>query len=206
MINLKTLNLDLNIHRPNEVINFSFVDLMKFRAENRRLRKVLKNRKFIRKTILAFTFVKILLLTSCDFTDDKLKIVNETKDSIAFIIPTEPNYFATFEDSQESSFNKQLNDSLLNVVAKYDPKDESFGGVHFLEGDSAKHLHSFNSRWEQIINQTSDKKLKILFFPANVMTSGQYKWKDIYENKLFKEKTFTSDELDKINWTIKYGK
>lgn len=40
MINLKTLNLDLNIHRPKEVINFSFVDLIKFRAENRRLRQV----------------------------------------------------------------------------------------------------------------------------------------------------------------------
>ena len=144
-------------------------------------------------------------LTSCDFIDKKLVVVNNTKDSIAFIIPAEPNYFPTFDNSKDPRENKELNEKLLNTIAKYDPEKESFGGVHFLVGDSSKHVSSFNIKWEAIVNRTSDKKLKILFCPSNVLTTGRYTWKTIYDNKMFTvEKDLSVEELEKLNWTITY--
>ena len=153
---------------------------------------------------LIYTLYLLLILTSCDFADDKLVVANQIKDSIAFIIPTEPNYFPTFDDSKRPEINEHLNDSLLNTFAKYDPAEESFGGVHFLAGNSSKHLRTFNIRWEQIIEETPDKKLRVFFVPTQIMTSGKYKWKEIYEQKMFKETEFTIEELDNLNWTINY--
>lgn len=150
--------------------------------------------------LLAF----ICFMTGCDFTDDKLIVANLTHDSIAFIIPAEPNYFPSSYDSKDSTMNKQYNDGLLTTIAKYDPQHESFGGVHFLVGDSTKHIPSFNVKWEEIIDEAPDKKLTVKFVPAYVMTSGKYKWKDIYEQELFKEQTLTREELEKHNWTIEY--
>ena len=143
-------------------------------------------------------------MTGCDFGDNKLVVANMTHDSIAFIIPAESNYFPTGYDSKDPRINKHVNDSLMNTIAKYDPENESFGGVHFLAGDSTNHLWAFNTKWEQIINSIPDKKLTVKFVPAYVMTSGKYKWKDIYEQKMFKEEIFTTEELENQNWTIKY--
>ena len=36
------------------------------------------------------------------------------------------------------------------------------------------------------------------------MTSGQYNWKDLYEQKMFKEVSFTESELKKMDWTITF--
>ncbi len=143
-------------------------------------------------------------MTGCDFSDDKLIVINASRDSIAFIIPAEPNYFPTSDNLEESRLNKRLNDSLLMTIAKYDPKEESFGGVHFLKGDSTKHILAFNSRWEQIVSSTSKKELKIIFFPAHIMTSGKFTWKEIYDKNMFKEKTLKIEELDDLNWKVVY--
>ena len=80
-------------------------------------------------------------LSSCDFIDSKLKVWNNTKDSIAFIIPTEPNYFPTTDS--DNALSKSENDSLLETRAKYDPSYELRGGVHFLAGNSTKNLGTF---------------------------------------------------------------
>lgn len=159
----------------------------------------MKTRNYFLLIFITLSFI------SCDFSDNKLVVINNSKDSIAFIIPAEPNYFPT-SDNEGSVKNKHVNDSLLNTIAKYDPKEESFGGVHFLVGDSTKHLFTFNEKWEEVIDATPEKKLKIMFVPAKIMTSGQYKWKDIYDQDIFKEMTFTKSELEETNWTIKYEK
>ncbi len=164
---------------------------------------IAKNDKGI---FITFTLITLFIL-GCDFSDSKLIVINNSKDSIAFIIPAEPNYFPTSSnDSNNPRENKHINDSLLNTVAKYNPKMESYGGVHFLIGDSAKHILTFNEHWETIINSAPDKKLKILFIPAKYMTSGQYYWKDLYEKEMFTEKKeFTIEELEKLDWKVKYA-
>ena len=157
------------------------------------------------KILTAYSFLVLIFinLSSCDFSDDKLKVWNNSKDSIAFIIPTEPNYFPTTDS--DNGLSKSENDSLLRTRAKYDPKEESFGGVHFLAGDSKKNLMTFNTTWEGVINRTHKKKLDIYFFPAFVMTSGNYTWKEIWDKKMYTDKKeFSEDELDKLNWNIYY--
>lgn len=140
---------------------------------------------------------------SCDFSDNKLQVWNNSKDSIAFIIPTEPNYFPT--TNSDNGLSKSENDSLLKTKAKYDPNNESFGGVHFLAGDTNKHLMTFNTTWEEVIESAPKKKLEVYFFPAYIMTSGNYTWKEIWDNHLYtQKKEFSKDELKKLDWKINY--
>jgi len=154
-------------------------------------------------TISFFLTLIFISLSSCDFTDNKLKVWNNTKDSIAFIIPTEPNYFPMTDS--DNALSKSENDSLLGTRAKYDPNDESFGGVHFLAGDSNKNLMTFNTTWEGVIDRSHNKRLVIYFFPAFVMTSGNYTWKEIWDKKMYTDKKeFSEDELKKLNWNIHY--
>jgi hypothetical protein len=156
-------------------------------------------------TIYFFLISITINISSCDFSDNKLKVWNNNKDSIAFIILSEPNYFPT--TASDNGLSKSENDSLLTTYAKYDPKKESFGGVHFLAGDSKKNLMTFNITWEGVIEETQKKKLEIYFFPASVMTSGKYIWKDIWDNKLYTDKKeFSEDDLKKLNWNIYYKK
>ena len=129
-----------------------------------------------------------------------MKVWNNTKDSIAFIIPTEPDYFLPADS------NKKENDSLLETKAKYDPSYELRGGVHFLAGNSTKNLGTFNTTWEGIIDRSHNKKLVIYFFPAFVMTSGNYTWKEIWNKKMYTDKKeFSEDELKKLDWNIYYN-
>ena len=150
-------------------------------------------------TLLLFT----ITLISCDFTDDKLIIVNNSNDKVAFIIPAEPDYFPTTLDTNEIS-DKNLNDSLLNTYAKYELDKDSFGGIHFLESDSSKRIWTFNIYWEQIVESTPTNSLKVLFFADSIMTSGKYKWNEIYDQKLYVEHEYTLEELDEMNWRINY--
>ena len=150
-----------------------------------------------------FLTLNLINLSSCDFTDSKLKVWNNTKDSIAFIIPTEPNYFPTTDS--DNALSKSENDSLLGTRAKYNPNDESFGGVHFLAGDANKNLMTFNTTWEGVIDRSHNKKLEIYLFPAFVMTNGNYTWKEIWDKKMYTDKReFSEDELKKLNWNIHY--
>ena len=131
------------------------------------------------------TFI-FICLSSCDFSDYKLKVWNNTKDSIAFIIPTQDN-FPTI--NFENTLSKKENDSLLNTRVSYDAKDnDPFGGVHFLAANSEKKLMVFNTTWEGVIEGYPKRKLVIYFFPVFVMTSGNYTWKEIWNKRLYTKK------------------
>jgi hypothetical protein len=167
----------------------------------------IKKMTLYRQLLIFTSFLTYLSLTSCDFSDAKLIIRNQSSDSIAFIIPAEPNYFPTSDTIGGPQLNKHINDSLLATYAKYNPEDESFGGVHFLAKDTMKHLLAFNTKWEHIVDQAPNKTLEIFFFPTYVMTSGKYKWKEIWDNKMYTDKkSFTKDELDNADWNVNYGK
>jgi len=158
----------------------------------------------LNKTYFYYCFISITLtIYSCDFSDNKLQVWNNSKDSIAFIILTEPNYFPT--SNTDNGLSKIENDSLLKTLAKYDPTNESFGGVHFLAGNSNKHLMTFNTTWEGVIERTRKKKLEIYFFPAYILTSGDYTWKEIWDKNMYTQKNeFSEEELKKLDWNICY--
>lgn len=159
--------------------------------------------KIMKKIVMLFLFTFTLI--SCDFADNKLIVVNSSSDTIAFIIPGEPNYFPTKFGTDEIE-DEKLNDSLLNTYAKYDPAKGSFGGVHFLAGDTLKNVWTFNVYWEQVVESTPTNTLKILFFADSIMTSGRYKWNEIYDRKLYLEQEYTLEELDQMNWKISFNK
>jgi len=156
----------------------------------------------ILRTYFFFTLI-FISLSGCDFSDYKLKVWNNTKDSIAFIIPTQDN-FPTLDS--ENTLSKKENDSLLKTVVFYDAKDDDpFGGVHFLAANSDKKFMVFNTTWEGVIERYPKKKLVIYFFPVSVMTSGNYTWKDIWNKKLYKKKIeLDESELKKLDWNVHY--
>ncbi len=151
----------------------------------------------------------LICCPSCDYGDRKLKVWNYSPDSIAFIIPAEPNYFPTENESFGNSKAKHINDSLLNTYAKYDAHSDgqSMGGVHFVLKDSVERPLTFNTKWEYIINETPNKCLEIYFFRASVFTSGQFLWKDIWDKKMYLSKTkYTQEELEAADWNIYFRK
>ncbi len=122
----------------------------------------LNNMQILNRYFSCFLILIIINLCSCDFSDNKLKIWNNSKDFIAFIIPAEPDYFPTTDS--DNTLSESKNDSLLRTRAKYDPKEESFGGVHFLASDSKKNLMTFNTTWEGVIRRTHKKNWTFTFF------------------------------------------
>ena len=155
-------------------------------------------------TIYFFLTILFVSISGCDFIDNKLKVWNNTKDSIAFIIPTLLDNFPTLDS--ENTISKSKNDSLLKTRATYDPKDDdSFGGVHFLAPNSNQNLMLFNTTWEGVIERYYKRKLVIYFFPVSVMTSGNYTWKEIWTKKLYTKKIeLDVGELKKLKWNIHY--
>lgn len=155
------------------------------------------------KTLIIYFFlVSIFIsLSSCDFSDEKLKVWNNTKDSIAFIIPTLPDNFPT-----DTALSKSSIDTLLSTRVKYNPSDDSpWEGAHFLAGDSSKNLMVFNTTWEGVIERSHNQKLEIYFFPVSVMTSGNFTWKEIWSRKLYtKKEVLSEDKLEKLGWNIHY--
>ena len=84
----------------------------------------------------------LFLLIGCDYSDDKLIVRNDNETSVAFMIPADPNYFPASKDEQATELDKQGNDSLMNIVAKYEPNVDDFGGVHFLANNSERRVYT----------------------------------------------------------------
>lgn len=155
------------------------------------------------KSLLNNCLIIIIItkLCSCDFLDNKLKICNNSNDSIAFIVQTDTTKFPV------SRWNAGLreNDSLLNSYAKYIPESQSSVGIEFLSPDSCQRLMTFNTYWEAKIEQSPKKKLEIFFFQPDIITSGKYTWEEIWSKHLYVQKReFTKEELSRANWTIFY--
>jgi hypothetical protein len=162
--------------------------------------------KNIRNKFLILIVISVTGLTSCDFSDGKLIVDNQTTDSIAFIILNESNYYPTYSEDTSTNEAKLKDTALINSFVKCDPGSESKGGIHFLSPKSAKHLSTFNTKWKYLVESNPNKQLQILFVPANFMTTGKFKWKDLYQKNIFDKRTFTIDELNNNDWKVVYSK
>jgi hypothetical protein len=147
----------------------------------------------------------IYIFSGCDFSDAKLIVENKTGDSLAFIILNESNYYPTSDADTITNGSKLQDLELLNSIAKYDPRTESKGGVHFISGKSSKNLATFNTTWNGLVESSPNMTLEILFIPAKYMTSGRYKWKELYQQHLFTRKSIRLEELKKSSWKVKYS-
>ena len=153
-----------------------------------------------------FLLVCYFGLSGCDFTDNKLNIQNKTNDSLAFIILNESNYFPTSDTDTITNATLLSNPKLLNVFVKYDPRSETRGGVYFIAANSTKNLSTFNTTWDGVVKSNPGNVLEIIFIPSKYMTSGKFKWKDLYQQQLFDKRIIKYDELKKSNWIVSYSK
>lgn len=156
------------------------------------------------RVIITF-LIGAIVLSGCDFSDGKLIVENRTSDSLAFIILNESNYYPTSDTDTISNATRIQDSALLNSIAKYNPGIESKGGIHFVSAKSSKNLWTFNTTWEYLVESSPNKTLEILFIPAEYMISGKYKWKELYQKRLFDRKSIKKEELEKSDWKVTYS-
>lgn len=149
--------------------------------------------------------LSICFFSGCDFSDAKLVVENKTGDSLAFIILNELNYYPTSDDDTITNGSKLQDSGLLNSIAKYDARMESKGGVHFISGNSSKNIATFNTTWNGLVESSPTRTLEILFTPAKYMTSGRYKWKELYQHHLFTRRSIRQEELKQSDWKVVYS-
>jgi len=153
-------------------------------------------------------FISLLIIIStisfysCDFIDNKLTVANSSKDSIAFIIENETNYFQTIStDTLRNTEKLKYQDKVIQLNVN----QEAQRGIYFIAHDEHKKIRTFNVKWESLIKHHPSKKLVVYFFPVNVFTSGKYNWKDIWSNSVYlKRLEYTIDQLEDNNWTVEY--
>jgi hypothetical protein len=122
----------------------------------------------------------IMLIIACDYTDNKLKVKNNSSETICFVHDMD-----TILDNQESDiyyFNRNC------IVPGEISSQVAFGRPY---------------EWSDEINRSKNKKLNV--FIINHDTLLKYNdWQYISINKLFKRYEYTEEELNKNNWIIEY--
>jgi hypothetical protein len=131
-------------------------------------------------------------------------IRNLSKDSIVCAIASIPNQYPT-TNTVDSELLKKANDSLMNIKVKYN-SNQYYNDIYFLSKDSIIYPHLFNTTWEGVISSSPSKKLEVYFYRTSILTSGDYTWKEILDNKMYKEKkVYSIEDLKKAKWIIDYG-
>lgn len=133
-------------------------------------------------SLMIITIFSIILI-SCDPQDGKLKLSNNTSDTIYYVL-IYGNHNVEDKETFELLVTKSLNES------------------SFILPNS---IHSCVSMdpWEKTIYRGKDSTLKIIFFNKNIIARTQ---KDSIKevNKYYKKVTLKVEDLDEVKWTINY--
>lgn len=131
-----------------------------------------------------------LLFSSCDPTDNRFTIVNETERPLFYT--TSP--FDTIEGkSPFQGFLKISNNDTVWIDSDYFIKPK---------GEKKKMVMS---DWEEMIENNFNGKIYVFIFDAD--TLQKYTWDDIKRNNKFVHKyKFGVEELKKVDWKVRVKK
>ncbi|MBL4709505.1 MAG: hypothetical protein JKY48_13805 [Flavobacteriales bacterium] len=137
------------------------------------------------KTILALILLIIVSLVSCDQFDDKLKIVNNSKDLI-YYIKTDTLVFK-------------------NNPVKLRNKDTLWDHMRYVKPFEEKSIISLGKNsWESLINkELNDSSIVLYFFSDSLLKTISFDTIRKYQIHSGVKKLKVND-LEKINWKIIY--
>ncbi len=143
------------------------------------------------KKLFLLLVVNIILVNSCLVIDPKPKYIEieNCTDSAIYV-------YYSFKDSLEESRSIELFKKYRHAgIDKYISPDYrinafSTGGI----GITGR---------ESLLNESADKKIRLFFIKEETMRNKT--WDYICKHQIYiKKMTFSSEELKKINWSVKY--
>ncbi|WP_320052879.1 hypothetical protein [uncultured Acetobacteroides sp.] len=126
--------------------------------------------------IVLFLFTAV----SCDYSDSRLVIKNNSQDTVVF------DY--ALDTVLHERTDREINAILEDTIPPFEERNKSIRGV--------------NDWWGIIIEKSKNKKLNLFILKKEDLSN--YIWDEIINRKLYKRYEFTEDELDEINWIVKY--
>ena len=119
-----------------------------------------------------------LIFFNCDPIDKRLKIINNSNDSLVAKI--------IFNNELPNNNNSNRDDEFLLLLRKINQ------------------IVILNS-WDESFKKAKDSKLNIFITKYYNYEDNKKTWDSIYINKLFVRKTFSLDDLRKNNWEINFN-
>ncbi|KAF5031656.1 hypothetical protein DSECCO2_625520 [anaerobic digester metagenome] len=131
--------------------------------------------------LLLISVSLVTIAGTCDYTDSRLKIKNNSKNAIAFDYSID----TVLEERSNENIAFFLRDKILPGETSLKTKPGSTNG------------------WPFLIQKSLNKKLNI--FIIEVDTLVKYNdWGYIRKNRLYRRYELTEDELNKKNWIVEY--
>ena len=125
-----------------------------------------------------FLFLNLLLLSSCGYQQDKLVVVNNTKDTIC--------YGTLTKDKKDGIFYSVSGDGEINPHEKSSPPVR--GTVEFNMQD-----------------RNADGNLYVMYFSPKDRESVYENIDNAAKSGKFKIEKFSKEELDKKNWVVNHS-
>lgn len=140
----------------------------------------------IKRLIFGNLLVYILILTSCDPSDNRLNITNNYN---------HPVYYTYSSKEQLDSNNIRI---AINQKQNLKEIPDHF---YMIAAKTTENVALTGERWEAIANDSQNKKIHFFFFKEDTLL--KYKWKEIVNNeKYLSVEAHSIDELKKNNWMM----
>lgn len=147
--------------------------------------------KIVVKLFISILFLNILIY-SCDFADNRLKVVNKSKNGIYYRYRCDSN----------------LGNNPIIVSKKYNikgnDKKKYLHSNYFIPADSSRNVTIFGPRngWIKYLNSCNNR-IKIYIFSKEVIHNNE--WDTIRQKRMIsKSYDFSLSELRKNNWKVIY--
>jgi hypothetical protein len=124
-----------------------------------------------------------VVVEGCDFQDGKLNLINKSKDTIFYIF----------------SFGS---DSIDEFPLRISNKKYDYGNSFMIKPLDSQFCLAMDP-WENIINKSNDRKLRVFFFKKDLINTAG---KDSILNKQLytKKEKLSVEDLDNLNWRVVY--
>ena len=125
--------------------------------------------------------VLLVQIQSCDYSDRRLQIKNDSKEVIVA------------EFSEDTLLKEMSNDNI-----------ECLTRDKILPGETLrKTMIGSENGWPFLIQRSKNKRLNVFFIIVDTITKYQ-DWNHIREGKSYYRKEYTLEELEKTKWIIEY--
>ena len=146
----------------------------------------------MKKFLIQIIIIAHCLLTSCDYWDNRLMIVNET------------NLPLFFDYSQVDSIEGEGRNIYEPFRIVYNQDTLWSESNYFVAPMSEQKVFVFNTTWPLLINNRYTYNGQIYIFIFDADTLQKYDWEDVkMNNRYFKKYRFTVEDLQKLDWKVR---
>lgn len=130
--------------------------------------------------VFLFIISLVMLAGTCDYTDNRLKIRNNSNHAIAF------DY------------------SIDTVLEQESKKIESIISDKIMPGETVSQTMPGSANgWPFLIKRSKNNKLNVFVFEVDTLLKYN-DWEYIRTRKLYKRYEYLEEDLNRTNWTVEY--